>query len=290
MTSQGHIERLSPPPDLEAYVTGFVKRDDRSVGGVVRILPELRFSLQAQTADMFWVREQDPDSGWRQLPRLTMWGPRTDWAWGYARETITAYGLGLTPVAARAMTGESATDWRNRVVRLSAIDSRLSCALWPKPSEALARWAERAAQAIRFMLSGRDLEPDTMAPALDILASEAGNAVLRAAEACRLSPRQFQRRFQDLYGVSPKTWQRLCRVDRMLRQLHSMPWESDRWEEFPVPYADQPHAIREFRAVTGMTPQAYATAKNDDRSTLRSVALCPGAPPPPKIRSSPVGA
>ena len=71
------------------------------------------------------------------------------------------------------------------------------------------------------------------------------------------------------------------RVDRMIRSLHDAPWEADAWADAPIAFADQPHAIREFRALTGLTPRAYVRAKRSGDATLRSVSGDPSAPPPP---------
>ena len=67
----------------------------------------------------------------------------------------------------------------------------------------------------------------------------------------------------------------------MIRSLHDAPWEADAWADAPIAFADQPHAIREFRALTGLTPRAYVRAKRSGDATLRSVSGEPSAPPPP---------
>ena len=79
----------------------------------------------------------------------------------------------------------------------------------------------------------------------------------------------------------PRATSACCGVDRMIRRLHDAPWEADAWAEAPIPFADQPHAIREFRALTGLTPRAYVRAKRSGDATLRSVSGDPSAPPPP---------
>ena len=88
---------VPPPPDLAPGLFGFVRRIDPGCGGVVRILPEIRSSIQVHAADPYWVREQAPDGPWRQGPRVSLWGPRHDWGWGYARRDVSAYAVGLTP-------------------------------------------------------------------------------------------------------------------------------------------------------------------------------------------------
>jgi AraC-like DNA-binding protein len=119
---------------------------------------------------------------------------------------------------------------------------------------------------------------DPLVASLGILATQEGGAVARAAAAAQLSERQYRRLFIRLYGVSPKRYQRAIRVDRMIRQLHDFPWEIDAYNA-PIPFSDQPHAIREFRAMTGITPRAYLRAKESRDTTLRSVPVDGVAPP-----------
>jgi AraC-like DNA-binding protein len=107
--------------------------------------------------------------------------------------------------------------------------------------------------------------------------------VAAAAEAAGLSERQFRRLFRARYGVAPKRYQRAVRVDRMLRQIHPRPWEADAHAERPIAFADQPHAIREFRALTGLTPGQYVRAKAQGDATLRSV-YAPDVQPPDEGR------
>ncbi len=104
-----------------------------------------------------------------------------------------------------------------------------------------------------------------------MLATESGDAVARAASLIGLSERHYRRRFRHWYGVAPKCYQRLLRVDRLLRQLHERPWDADEHGSNDPPFADQPHAIREFRHLTGLTPEAYRRAKRGGDATMRSV-------------------
>jgi AraC-like DNA-binding protein len=278
--SRGALTLVPPPPDLAPALFGFVRRIDPGCGGVVRILPEIRSSLQVQAADPYWVREQAPDGPWRQVPRVSLWGPRHDWGWGYARRDISAYAVGLTPAGLAALTGVPAPELVNQVRPAAAVDPALA-ALDAEPDEPFDVWIARAADVLRAVFAARPPAPDPLAASLPILATGDGDAAARAGAACGLSERQHRRLFHRLHGVSPKGYQRLLRVDRMIRRLHDTPWEADAWAEAPIPFADQPHAIREFRALTGLTPRAYVRAKRSGDATLRSVSGDPSAPPAP---------
>jgi AraC-like DNA-binding protein len=279
-TSRGTLTLIPPPPDLAPALFGFVRRIDPGCGGVVRILPEIRSSIQIQAADPYWVREQTPDACWRQVPRVSLWGPRHDWGWGYARRDISAFAVGLTPAGLAALTGVPAPELVNQIRPAAVIHPALT-ALDADPDEPFDIWIARAAEILRAVFAARPMAADPLAASQPMLATGDGDAAARAAAACGLSERQHRRLFHRLHGAAPKAFQRLLRVDRMLRQLHDAPWEADAWAEAPLPFADQPHAIREFRALTGLTPRAYVRAKRSGDATLRSISGDPAAPPAP---------
>ncbi|MEH6664089.1 MAG: AraC family transcriptional regulator [Brevundimonas sp.] len=277
---RGALTLVPPPPDLAPALVGFVRRIDPGCGGVVRLLPEIRSSLQVHAADPYRVREQAPEAEWRQVPRVSLWGPRHAWGWGWARRDVSAFAVGLTPAGLAALTGAPAPGLVNQVRPAAAVHPTLA-ALDAGADEPFEGWIARAADILRAVFAARPVLPDPLVASLPILATGDGDAAARAAAVCGLSQRQHRRLFHRLHGASPKAYQRLLRVDRMIRSLHDAPWEADAWAGAPIPYADQPHAIREFRALTGLTPRAYVRAKRSGDATLRSVSGDPSAPPAP---------
>ena len=273
------IVAVPAPADVAEWISAAVVRDERVDGGVVRLLPEPRMSIQLRLGDPYWVREQGRDADWQPLPELTLWGPRHRWAWGHVAKRVQVYGLALTPAGFAAMFRRPATALLDRVVDLGLVDADLTRVLAPR-GEDFPAWCRRAFAAIRMRGEAAPAARVSLDPAYPILAAGEGASVPQAAAACDLSERQFRRRFAADHGVGPKAWQRTLRVDRMIRQLHAGAWEADNYGDLPIPFADQPHAIREFRALTGMTPLDYVRAKRVGDATLRSVRL-PDAPPPP---------
>lgn len=262
-----------PPADLAAQIFGFVHRDDDAAGHVVRVLPEMRASIQIMTADPYWLRGARSDAPWERLPRVSLWAPKYDWCYGFAAGHIKAYATGLTVAGLYAITQRPASQLVNQVIALSDIDAALAHDIDVQAEEPFDVWRIRAAARLRDVFSAAPAIEDPVAASLDILATEESSAVARAAEAVGLSERQYRRLFIRFYGVSPKHYQRAIRVDRMIRRLHEFPWETDAYGEAPIQFSDQPHAIREFRAMTGLTPRAYLHAKQNRDATLRSVPV-----------------
>jgi len=277
-TPEGVLVSASPPADLAEFVWAFVRRDEAVDGEVVRILPELRPSIQIMTGDPYWIKDRNADAAWRRLPRLALWAPRFSWAYGFAARRVTAFAVGLTPAGLAAIARVPASSIAGSVLDLRSVQANLAAAINPQAEERFDGWTARATAALRGAF-GRASAGRDFAPALRILGSCDGGAVARAAAAVNLSERQFRRIFEKLYGAPPKLYQRALRVDRMLRQLHPRPWEKDALGDAPNAFSDQPHAIREFRDMTGVTPTEYAAAKSAGGRTLRSISVAGVAPP-----------
>jgi AraC-like DNA-binding protein len=275
--TQGTLVLNHAPAALAGNLIGFVHRDEDPGPQVVRVLPEVRFSIQIMLDHSYWLREANPDADWKRLPRAALWGPRYHWCYGFAAGRIKAFAVALTAAGLRRISHRPAPQLVDGVLDLREVQPELAGALEPMEDETFEVWRTRAGIALLSFFQESD--PDTLAPTLDILATDESGAVSRAAKAANLSPRQYRRVFADLYGVAPKLYQRAVRVDRAIRQLHDLPWETDPHAETPIAFADQPHATREFRSMTGLTPREYVRAKRPGGLTLRSVPTNDVSPP-----------
>ena len=273
----GTLVLSHPPAALEGNLIGFVHRDEDPGPQLVRVLPEVRFSIQIMLNQPYWLREASLDAVWKRLPRVALWGPRYHWCYGFAAGRIKAFAVVLTAAGLRRISDRPAPQLVNGVLDLQEVQPELAEALEPLDGETFEAWRTRAGIALLGFFQESD--PDTLAPTLDILATDESGAVSRAAAAANLSPRQYRRVFADLYGVAPKLYQRAVRVDRAIRQLHDLPWETDPHADTPIAFADQPHATREFRSMTGLTPREYVRTKRSGGLTLRSVPTNDVSPP-----------
>lgn len=258
-------------------------------GAVVVELPETRSSIQMFLADSYWLRERGA-TRWRRVPADGLWGPRLNWGYGYGEPHIEVFALALTPQGVKTLTGRSPAAFIDDVAPLGALNAPLADAL-RKIVAMHATFAARAAaafDALRSLLPVED-KPARIIDALEAIAAAEHCSISKAATRLKLSERQFRRLFREQYGVAPKLYQRALRLDRALRSLHPRPWEANRPDE-SIDYADQSHMIREFLALTGLTPQTYV--RNKRRSgdpLLRSVAV-DGIAPPPLAAARPGGA
>jgi AraC-like DNA-binding protein len=76
-----------------------------------------------------------------------------------------------------------------------------------------------------------------------------------------VSQRQLERLYQREVGMSPKQYAQLLRVETARLSLKHMREATTARLAVELGFYDQAHFIREFRAVTGMTPYAYMKRK-----------------------------
>jgi AraC-like DNA-binding protein len=106
-----------------------------------------------------------------------------------------------------------------------------------------------------------------MQNALEMLYATQGRVRMnRLAAHCCLSLRQFERRFKQRMGVSPKVFARLLRFEALRDAL------IEEWRRDGIPcladlayrsgYQDQAHLIHEFKIWTGYTPGGFLVLAN----------------------------
>ena len=279
MSTTGDILRLVPAPAaLAAHMFGFVHRRDARGGDVVLILPEARTSIQLRRADPYYIREVDAGAAWREVPGLSLWGPRLARGYGYAAQRIEVFAVGLTPAGFRALTGAAPGALVNEAARLESLSPRIAANLSAIAAPDFDRWRKEATEILAAAFAAAP-PPPPMARGLEAL-GENGD-IAGASRRLGLSERHFRRLFSAEFGANPKTYARILRFDRTLRQLHPRPWEAAS-PPGTDDYADQAHLIREFCAFAEITPGAYVRNKqrHGDR-ILRSIVVEGVAPPRP---------
>lgn len=85
--------------------------------------------------------------------------------------------------------------------------------------------------------------------------------ITRLAPALGVTRQHLARRFAELVGVSPKTFARVVRLNRVVERVHAVPLsEPINWTALAIElgYYDQSHLVDEFRELTGVTPTGWA--------------------------------
>ncbi|HXA56586.1 MAG TPA: helix-turn-helix domain-containing protein [Candidatus Acidoferrum sp.] len=82
-------------------------------------------------------------------------------------------------------------------------------------------------------------------------------AIARVVDQTGLSQRRFIELFHDQIGLTPKTFCRVRRFQRVLQSVHGT--KGAEWAQVALDcgYYDQAHFIHDFRAFSGVTPNEY---------------------------------
>ncbi|MFB9994848.1 helix-turn-helix domain-containing protein [Deinococcus oregonensis] len=168
-----------------------------------------------------------------------------------------ALGVELFPWAARQLFGWSITvEQLDLSLNFPAL-SRTVCALlhlgaWDEARQAVEAW-------LLGLLAERGREPGKGVRAAGELYHSLGQARMgRLAEEYEVSQRQLERLFVQDVGVNAKTLARLIRFEEAHNRLWLTPDTSLAQLSYELGFADQAHLSREFRALTQMTPTAFA--------------------------------
>lgn len=163
----------------------------------------------------------------------------------------------LTPAGARRLLGVDLRELSNRVIALSdvlpgadVLVERLAAA-----PDAAARFALLDAELGPRLADGPPARPD-VARAQAIIVAAGGRIETRAvARELRCSRRHLSRRFGEEVGLPPSTFARVVRFRRALAlaERGGAGWAAVAAE---CGYADQPHLVREVRALSGLAPNA----------------------------------
>jgi AraC-like DNA-binding protein len=170
-------------------------------------------------------------------------------------------GVSLAFGAAGMLLSGDVSSFNNRVIDLRA--------LWGHEAQDLLdqlREAQTTAVRLRhldtFLLGKLNAarQPNPMlAPAIGLIRRHGGRLSMRAVGSeLGVSERRLERTFRSGTGLSPKEFSRITRLHAVLARIAPVGSELS-WVEIAseLGFADQAHLIREFRALTGVTPDRY---------------------------------
>ncbi|WP_171166032.1 AraC family transcriptional regulator [Streptomyces sp. I05A-00742] len=154
--------------------------------------------------------------------------------------------------------------------RFGDLHERLTCA---------GSWDARFALLDETFLALDDPDGDRVPPPLAwawerLLHADGPPCIADLARETGWSPRRLQQAFQRHVGVAPRTVASMTRFRRTLETLVTTPAELPHADlAVRCGYYDQSHLIREFKAVTGLTPRAVRAAPVVLHSAVRGPAF-----------------
>jgi AraC-like DNA-binding protein len=238
-----------------------------------RVLPTGAVALVINLgAERFEMYEHDHAPEPRRLPGAIVCG-------GRARPLVIAtsllgstMGVHFKPGSARAFFGVPMGALEEHVESLEAMwgasGSTLRARLLETPTD-----AERVAVLEEALLE-RARGPLAVAPvlraALAAFEDETLPSVANVRDRFNLSAKRMLQLFHDEVGLNPKAYWRVRRFRAALAQLDRRGMNGAALAA-ALGYADQPHFIREFRAISGGSPRQYLSGRVGDNSDHVSV-------------------
>jgi AraC-like DNA-binding protein len=245
-------------------------REPRPAGTVQTIYPDGRCELIVHllTPPRCW----DTVIGWHLQPKTVFAAQRVAAVRLELDRPLDCVGFRLQPAASAAMGTGDSRGLRDRIVDLAGLDPAFSRAL----RTAVRAFTDGSEAAVWRLLARRiaahELDPRIEA-AVTRIESSAGKARMDAtARAAGMSPRNFQIRFRKHVGLTPKEFARLMRLQATLRALDAGDASISQLAA-DSGFADQAHATRELRRVTGFAPAKLRAALRRDRDGDAAVRL-----------------
>lgn len=169
-------------------------------------------------------------------------------------------GVRFMPGVGKALFKVSPKEWVDRNLEaenlINGLNTDLIFEQWPE-KEASADWLDPIFEA---WIAGRKVELD--APILQavrmILAADGNVKVSKLAQQVFLSERQFQRRFVEAVGLTPKVFSRIRRMRASLLQ-RLLAEKSYADILFDHGYTDKSHYNRDFAAIAGLSSAELET-------------------------------
>lgn len=188
-------------------------------------------------------------------------------------------GAEFLPGCAHPVLGGSQEPLNDAFVDLAELAGREARVLAEEAAEARSLDGVKSAFD-RFLLpraQAAPSDPPGIRRAVRLALATNGNAtVAELAAAAEVGPRQLERRFRRLLGLSPKYFSRVLRFNALVRVLESSGLARQTEGAHSCGYYDQPHMIRDFRRFTGEAPSLFLSGRHE---LHRVLARLWGAPP-----------
>jgi AraC-like DNA-binding protein len=219
------------------------------------------------------MQAHDGVHGWQRQPACLFAAQQRSAIRLKAGPTLACLGVRLQPAASAAVAGPRLVALRDSIVDMAGIDGALARSL----ASALARFDRDPGDPALWKLLDSTLAICAIDPrieaAVDRLQSERGQVRIGAlAGLSGMGSRSFQIRFLEQVGLSAKEFARVVRLQATIRQLdHGAGSLADVAADSG--FADQAHATRELRQLTGLTPARLLSALRFERESEATVRL-----------------
>lgn len=194
------------------------------------------------------------------LPGIFLFGPTTKYAAINITGNFNTIGAYFYPNALKSVFGFNAFELTDSCLDADMIAQKYALHL----SDQLQNIStpENQIKALSFFLmkelNANKKDDLLMQHALNMIIFEGGNvSITKLRQHLNISERNFERRFKQYVGISPKLFSRICLFQKTLKQLQNNQFNKMSDIAFDNDYSDQSHFIRTFKEFAGFSPQQY---------------------------------
>lgn len=268
-----YVENVPPPALHDGVACLWRLRDASPPAGVQTIYPDGCCELVVHVGEP--MRARVGDGAWEAQPRLLFVAQQRQAVRLGAAAPVACIGVRLQPLASALIAGPRLPALRDRIVDLVGLAPDFAATM----AAAAARYdasgdPEAIWQAMAARLAGWRPDPRMAQAVARLQATQGGERVEALAAAAGMPMRTFQARFLAVVGLSAKEFARVLRLQAVIRALDAGR-EGLAGAAVSSGFADQAHATREVRRLTGLTPArlvAALRAERDDEATVRLAA------------------
>lgn len=249
--SSFHYHELEPHPELADHVLNYWAFESTAV----MAQPYLHHVLPDGCVMLIYFRvPHAPGSG------LLLMGPRMTELQTPVPSGARYWGVRVWPGATTALLRLPPLELRDQVFPAAVRRTDLANAMLTELNDCstISEAARVFDAALRPRLAGAPpLDTFVVAGVRAIVASRGTVAISDLVRTLGISERQFQRRFREAVGLTPKQFARIRRLRSAM--VHAIQPEPESWSAvaYAHGFADQAHLTREFSQLAGFAPTTF---------------------------------
>jgi AraC-like DNA-binding protein len=248
-------------PELAPWLIGYLGGEIPGAEGAGRRFLPARPNSFVQIVLEGSLVLRDPASGTSsEVPRAGLYGLLSQFRYDMeVAGTLRSFSARLQPAAAGILFGVDPERLIDSLVEI-ALPEGLLAELQAAPD-----WQAMVAPMDAWLLGlarGKNADDPVAQQATWLRRCNGNIAIQELADAAGLSLRHFQRRFRSLTGLNPKHYARICRIGHAVHRKEQEPGATWTALALEAGYSDQPHFIRDFKALTGTRPSEFQRGKS----------------------------
>lgn len=262
------FREISPSEVLQPYVAGYWRatfnKEENPAPLSFRVMPRGVMELVMHLSDMHC--DLPAEGGWRHSPDFTLIGLRAEAYEVRFRKKVEALGIRFKPDGFFALFGIPAAEFSYRSADMQELPGQAFRDYSRRLQESSSP-AEQLRLTEQFLLSmlGQNRRPHPyIHAAAELIRSKGGEITVDGlSRQVFVSPRQLEREFRNIIGLSPKACIRIARLRRAQQLIGKAEFSNLAQLSYHCGYYDQSHFIRDFKQMAGLAPKRFLARRKE---------------------------